>query len=425
MKRVVIVGTQWGDEGKGKITDYLSRYADVVVRYQGGNNAGHTVVIDGERRALHLLPSGVFNPAIENVMANGMVIDPIALGQELDRKMVNLHISDRAHVVLPFHREEDTRSESDKGTNKIGTTKKGIGPAYADKAARIGIRMGTFVDPVRFAKAIRELVRIKNEAIFQDGRKHHDADEIIRAYKPYQELLRPYVKDTSIFLNDRIEAGKNILFEGAQGVLLCLDHGTYPYVTSSSPTAASVPLSTGIAPWLIDGALGVTKAYTTRVGEGPMPSEMDRAQAHVIREKGHEYGTTTGRERRIGWLDLVVIRHARRTSGLSALAITLLDVLSGLSVIKVVVSYRLQGKVIDFIPEHVDDLSQVEPVYIEVKGWDEDLSNIRSFEELPDAAKTYLDTISQVVGLPIHIFSVGPERHQTIEILKTFAGRKP
>jgi adenylosuccinate synthase len=425
MKRVVIVGTQWGDEGKGKITDYLSRYADVVVRYQGGNNAGHTVVIDGQRRALHLLPSGVFNPAIENVMANGMVIDPIALAHELDMKIVNLHISDRAHVVLPFHQDEDMQAESDKGIHRIGTTKKGIGPAYTDKAARNGIRMGTFVDPLRFPQAIKELVRIKNDVLGRDIGKHYDAQAIIRSYKPYQDLLRPYVKDTSIFLNERIEAGDNILFEGAQGVLLCLDHGTYPYVTSSSPTAASVPLSTGIAPWLIDGALGVTKAYTTRVGEGPLPSEMDLEQAHAIREKGHEYGTTTGRKRRIGWLDLVVIRHTKRTSGLSALAITLLDVLSGLSTIKVVVSYRFKGEVIDFIPAHAEDYLQVEPVYRELPGWDEDLSDIHAYDELPDAAKTYLDTIAKVVGLPIHMFSVGPERHQTIEIKKTFTGKRP
>lgn len=425
MKRVVIVGTQWGDEGKGKITDYLSRYADVVVRYQGGNNAGHTVVIDGSRRALHLLPSGIFNPNIENVMASGMVIDPIALTGELDRNKVNLHISDRAHVVLPFHLQEDSQFEQRKGSNMIGTTKKGIGPAYADKAARIGIRMGTFVDPVRFSKAIKELVQIKNEALDHTSEFRYDANKIACDYKPYQEVLKPYVEDTSIFLNQRIAEGKNILFEGAQGVLLCLDHGTYPYVTSSSPTAASVPLSTGIAPWLVDGALGVTKAYTTRVGQGPLPSEMDEATACLIREKGNEYGTTTGRERRIGWLDLVVIKHSKRTSGLSALAITLLDVLSGLARIKVVVSYRFKGHVIDFIPQHADDYHEVEPVFIELKGWKEDLSNVRSYDELPDAAKAYLDMISKQIGLPIHIFSVGPERHQTIEVQKTFEGTKP
>lgn len=417
MKRVVIVGTQWGDEGKGKITDYLARHADVVVRYQGGNNAGHTVVIDGARRALHLLPSGVFNPEIENVMAGGMVIDPIALANEIDGQDFNLHISDRAHVVLPFHLDDDVRSETGRGSKKIGTTQKGIGPAYADKAARIGIRMGTFVSPERFEKALFELVQIKNDR--QEGQRY-DAREILARYKPYQKLLKPFVKDTSLFLNHRINANKNVLFEGAQGVLLCLDHGTYPFVTSSSPTAAAVPLSTGIAPWLIDGALGVTKAYTTRVGQGPLPSEMDEALASLIREKGHEYGTTTGRKRRIGWLDLVVIRHAHRTSGLTALAITLLDVLSGLDMIKVVIAYRYDGKVIDYIPAHADDYARVEPVYIELKGWGEDLSDIRSYADLPTAAQTYLETIEAHLGLPIHIFSVGPEREQTIEIRETF-----
>lgn len=421
MKRVVIVGTQWGDEGKGKITDYLAQQVDVVVRYQGGNNAGHTVIFDGKKHSLHLLPSGVLNPKIENVMANGMVINPKAFLEEMKvLDQVKLHISDRAHIVLPFHLEFDKAYELTKGQDKIGTTHKGIGPTYTDKAARIGLRVSSFIHPERFAKQLSELVAIKNEEAQKFGLPTFDANAIYQEYLPYAKEMAPYVKDTSLFLNQQIENNKKILFEGAQGVLLCVDHGTYPYVTSSSPTAASVPVNTGIAPWLIDGAIGVTKAYTTRVGSGPMPSEIVGDLAAHIRTVGKEFGTTTGRPRRIGWLDTVVLRHTKRSSGLSYLAVTLLDVLTGIDELKIVTSYRLNGEEIDYIPADIQDFEQCEPNYMTLPGWNEDITSVKHYDELPQNAKQYLETLTKLVGVKLAIFSVGPDRTQTIEVVSVF-----
>lgn len=422
MKRIVVVGTQWGDEGKGKITDYLAQNADVVVRYQGGNNAGHTVVFNHEKHSLHLLPSGILNPKIENVMANGMVINPKAFVDEISKlkNSFKLSISDRAHIVLPYHPELDKAYEKYKGDEKIGTTHKGIGPAYTDKAARIGIRVQTFIHKDRFYHTLRELVEHKN---FELGSYNHqlvDFNQIYQEYLPYAEIMRPYVKDTSVYLNELIEKDKKILFEGAQGVLLCLDHGTYPYVTSSSPTASSVPLNTGIAPWLVEGAIGVTKAYTTRVGSGPMPSEIEGDLAHQIRETGHEYGTTTGRPRRIGWLDTVILRHTKRVSGLSYLAVTLLDVLTGIDELKIAISYELDGKTIDQIPADIEDFMRAKPNYITLPGWNEDITGVKSYDELPKHAKAYLSKISELVGVPIGMFSVGPDRNQTIMVQSFF-----
>lgn len=422
MKRIVVVGTQWGDEGKGKITDFLAQTADVVVRYQGGNNAGHTVVFNHEKHSLHLLPSGILNPNIENVMANGMVINPKAFVDEISKlkNTFKLSISDRAHIVLPYHPELDKAYEKHKGDEKIGTTHKGIGPAYTDKAARIGIRVQTFIHQSRFYHALKELVEQKNFELGSYNYPLVDFDAIYQEYLPYAEKLRPYVKDTSLYLNQLIEENKKILFEGAQGVLLCLDHGTYPYVTSSSPTASSVPLNTGIAPWLVEGAIGVTKAYTTRVGSGPMPSEIEGELAHYIRETGHEYGTTTGRPRRIGWLDTVILRHTKRVSGLSYLAVTLLDVLTGIEELKVAISYELDGKTIDQIPADIEDFMRAKPNYISLPGWKDDITGVKSYEELPLNAKRYLTKISELVGVPIGMFSVGPDRNQTIMVQSFF-----
>lgn len=422
MKRFVIVGTQWGDEGKGKITDFLAQKSDVVVRFQGGNNAGHTVVFDNKKHSLHLLPSGILNPKIMNVLANGMVINPKALIEELDLiKNYQLMISDRAHVVLPYHIDLDKAGEIIKGNERIGTTHKGIGPAYTDKASRIGMRVSTFISNDLMPKALKVLVEQKNQTLKNYNIKSLNYKNILEEYKTYADKIRPFVSDTSVYLNEAIDKDLKILFEGAQGVLLCLDHGTYPYVTSSSPTAASVPLNTGIAPWLIDGAIGVTKAYTTRVGGGPLPSEIKDGLAKQIREKGNEFGTTTGRPRRIGWLDTVVIRHSKRVSGLTYLAVTLLDVLSGIDTIKIVTGYKLNGKIIDTIPAEIEDFKKCKPVTIETPGWQEDITKVKSYKELPEQAKSYLKLIESIVGVPIGIFSVGPDRTQTI-VIKNMIG---
>ena len=422
MKRIVVVGNQWGDEGKGKITDYLAQEADVVVRYQGGNNAGHTVVFNNEKYSLHLLPSGILNPHIENVMANGMVINPKAFVEEISKikNEFKLSISDRAHIVLPYHLELDKAYENKKGDEKIGTTHKGIGPAYTDKAARNGIRVETLMNERRFYHALKEMIEQKNEELKRYNASLIDFDKVYKEYLTYAEVMKPYVKDTSYYLNELIEDNKKILFEGAQGVLLCLDHGTYPFVTSSSPTASSVPLNTGIAPWLLEGAIGVTKAYTTRVGSGPMPSEIEGELAHYIRETGREYGTTTGRPRRIGWLDTVILKHTKRVSGLSYLAVTLLDVLTGIDELQIAVSYDLDGKTIDYIPSGIEDFMNCKPNYLSLPGWKENITGVKSYDELPENAKDYLKTISQLVGVPIGMFSVGPDRNQTIMVTPFF-----
>ncbi len=421
MKRIVVVGTQWGDEGKGKITDFLAQNADVVVRYQGGNNAGHTVVFDGMKHSLHLLPSGILNPKIQNVMANGMVINPKAFVEEIDElDNFNLKISDRAHIVLPYHLELDKAYEHFKGNEKIGTTQKGIGPAYTDKSSRLGLRVSTFIRPERFRIRLYELLKVKNQELRKLGAPRINFDELYTEYLTYAERIAPYVCDTSVYLNEAIESGKHVLFEGAQGVLLCLDHGTYPYVTSSSPTASSVPLNTGIAPWLVDGAIGVTKAYTTRVGAGPMPTEILGDLADHIRKVGNEFGTTTSRPRRIGWLDTVVLRHTKRISGLSYLAVTLLDVLSDIDELKIAVSYHLNNEEIDYIPAEIEDFEACSPNYISMPGWKEDITGVKSFEELPKEAQNYLNKLTELVGVPLAIFSVGPDRKQTIQVKKIF-----
>ncbi|HKL47423.1 MAG TPA: adenylosuccinate synthase [Candidatus Izemoplasmatales bacterium] len=422
MKRFVIVGTQWGDEGKGKITDYLAQKMDVVVRFQGGNNAGHTVVFDQKKHSLHLLPSGILNPKIHNVMANGMVINPKALIEELSNLSdYQLFISDRAHVVLPYHSELDKAKEKSKAKEKIGTTHKGIGPAYTDKASRIGMRMSTFVSEKRMPEVLKTLIDRKNLELNKYGMPTLSYNDILDEYSRYAKEIRPFIRDTSIYLNHAIEADKKILFEGAQGVMLCLDHGSYPYVTSSSPTAASVPVNTGIAPWLIDGSIGVTKAYTTRVGQGPFPSEIHHSLADQIRKTGNEFGTTTGRPRRIGWLDTVVLRHGKRVSGLSYLAVTLLDVLTGIHPLKIVTTYAYRGQTIDRIPADIEDFKACQAITIEMPGWDEDITNVQSYDELPSAAQDYLEKIETLVGVPIGIFSVGPDRNQTI-VMKHLKG---
>lgn len=420
MPRLVIEGSQWGDEGKGKITDFLAQSADVVVRFQGGNNAGHTINFNHEKYALRLVPSGIFNPKIKNVLANGVVINPKALIEELDElekrgiKEYQLFISNRAHILMPYHIDLDAANETLLGKASIGTTKKGIGPCYEDKASRIGLRMGDLLNVDYLKERLKTILPIKNHQLKSFSLKEYSFEEIYTLLLSFKERLEKYIVDTSILINEEIEKGKKVLFEGAQGSMLCLDHGTYPYVTSSSPLACSIPLNCGIAPKLIDNVLGICKAYTTRVGEGPFATELFNETANYIREKGHEYGTNTKRPRRVGWLDLVVIKHAKRVSGITNISLMLLDVLGGLDKVKVCTRYLLNGKEIDYIPSNLLDYENCSPVYEELDGWKEDISSCKSFEELPLNCQKYIKKIEEVTKLPVSIISVGPDRNQTI-----------
>jgi len=425
-KTIVIVGTQWGDEGKGKITDYLARKADVVVRSQGGNNAGHTILFDNQKFALHLIPSGIFNPKTKNIMANGMVINPKALFDEIELLQRNnvtnyqLFISDRAHVVMPYHIELDQLFESLKEGQAIGTTLKGIGPAYNDKTSRFGIRIGDLVRPNQLQNQLKNALAFINPVLITFNRKPFEFDKLYQEFLLIGEKIKPYIADTSLLLQKALDEDKKILFEGAQGTMLCLEHGTYPYVTSSSPTAASVPLAAGICPQAINEVIGITKAYTTRVGGGFFPTEFENEITHQIREVGHEYGTTTGRPRRIGWFDSVILRHAARINGLTGLSIMLLDVLTGIEKINICTHYELNGLPINYIPGNYEDFSKCIPIYKSYPGWTENISNVKSFNELPENCKKYLQAIEELVRIKITIFSVGPDRNQTVTLKKYF-----
>ena len=420
MSSVVVVGTQWGDEGKGKITDFLSENAEVIARYQGGNNAGHTIKFNGETYKLHLIPSGIFYSDKISVIGNGMVVDPKALITELkylhDRGVTtdNLRISNRAHVILPYHLKLDEVEENSKGDNKIGTTKKGIGPAYMDKAARIGIRMADLLDKEAFGEKLARNLEEKNrllERIYEtDGFKIED---ILDEYYEYGQQIKHYVCDTSVVLNDALDEGRRVLFEGAQGVMLDIDQGTYPFVTSSNPVAGGVTIGSGVGPSKIKHVVGVSKAYTTRVGDGPFPTELDNEIGHQIREVGREYGTTTGRPRRVGWFDSVVVRHARRVSGITDLSLNSIDVLTGIETLKICVAYNHKGTIMEEFPASLKTLADCEPVYEELPGWTEDITGCKSLSELPANARHYLERVSQLTGIPLSIFSVGPDRTQT------------
>lgn len=420
MSSVVVVGTQWGDEGKGKITDFLSENAEVIARYQGGNNAGHTIKFNGETYKLHLIPSGIFYSDKISVIGNGMVVDPKALITELkylhDRGVTtdNLKISNRAHVILPYHLKLDEVEENSKGANKIGTTKKGIGPAYMDKAARIGIRMADLLDKEAFEEKLARNLEEKNrllERIYEtDGFKIED---ILDEYYEYGQQIKHYVCDTSVVLNDALDEGRRVLFEGAQGVMLDIDQGTYPFVTSSNPVAGGVTIGSGVGPSKIKHVVGVSKAYTTRVGDGPFPTELDNEIGHQIREVGREYGTTTGRPRRVGWFDSVVVRHARRVSGITDLSLNSIDVLTGIETLKICVAYNYKGTIMEEFPASLKTLAECEPVYEELPGWTEDITGCKSLSELPANARHYLERVSQLTGIPLSIFSVGPDRTQT------------
>ncbi|MBX4151783.1 adenylosuccinate synthase [Paenibacillus lautus] len=427
MSTVVVVGTQWGDEGKGKITDYLAESADVVARYQGGNNAGHTILIDGKKFKLSLIPSGVFYKDKTCVIGNGMVVNPAALIEEINYihdngfSTDNLVISDRAHVIMPYHMVLDALEEDRKGPNKIGTTRKGIGPCYMDKAARNGIRIADLMDAEEFELRLRHLVKEKNQVITQVyGGEALDVEEILTQYLEYAEIIRKYVRDTSVILNDAIDENQKVLFEGAQGVMLDIDQGTYPFVTSSNPSAGGVCIGSGVGPSKIQQVIGVAKSYTTRVGDGPFPTELDNEIGAYIREKGHEYGTVTGRARRVGWFDSVVVRHARRVSGITGLSLNSLDVLSGLETVKICTAYKFRGEEITHYPASLKMLAECEAIYEELPGWSEDITGAKTLEDLPKNTRRYVERVSELTGIPIAIFSVGRNREQTNQVLPIY-----
>ena len=425
MSAFIVVGAQWGDEGKGKMTDYLAEGADVVVRYQGGNNAGHTVEVGDKQYKLHLIPSGVLYENKLNVIGNGLVVDPKAFFTEIDYLKGlgvditpdRLIVSDRAHLIMPYHRTLDSLKEKARGKNDIGTTGKGIGPCYTDKYERCGIRVCDLMHKEVFKEKLKENIESKNKYITDvlNG-EELNFDEIYNEYLEYAERLKPYVKDVSVRVYDEIKAGKKVLFEGAQGMLLDIDHGTYPYVTSSNTTSGGVCSGVGIGPNMITNAIGIAKAYTTRVGKGPFPTELNDETGEWIREKGHEYGVTTGRSRRCGWLDLVILKTTARVCGLTSFAVTKIDTLAGLEKIKVCVGYKFNGDIIDYFPASLEDLAECEPVYEEFEGWGEEVANARTYEELPENAKKYLEKIEEFTGVKIAIVSVGPRRDQTMMI---------
>ena len=425
MSAFIVLGAQWGDEGKGKMTDYLAENADVVVRFQGGNNAGHTVVVGEKEYKLHLIPSGILYNDKLNVIGNGVVLDTKALFEEIsyleslgvDITPDRLIISDRAHVIMPYHRVLDGIKERARGNKDIGTTGKGIGPSYTDKMERSGIRVCDLIHKEVFEENLKETLEIKNKIITEVfGEKALDYNEIYNEYLGYAEKLRPFVKDISVIVNKKIKEGREVLFEGAQGTLLDIDYGTYPYVTSSSTIAGGVCIGAGVGPTAITNAVGIAKAYTTRVGKGPFPTELLDKTGDWIREKGHEFGVTTGRARRCGWLDLVILKTSARVSGLTSFAVTKIDTLAGLDTLKVCTGYRLNGEIIDYVPASLEDLAKCEPIYEEFEGWDDSIANARCYEDLPENAIKYLKKIEDFTETKVSIVSVGPKRDQTMMI---------
>jgi adenylosuccinate synthase len=418
----IIVGTQWGDEGKGKIVDLLSDKYDIVARYQGGANAGHTVKVRDKTYVLHLIPSGILHPNVVCVIGNGVVIDPVALIEEikwLEKEGIKvdgrLFISQKAHLIMPYHKIMDKMSEESKGVDRIGTTGRGIGPAYVDKVNRQGIRIVDLLDREGFEKKLRTNLEEKNTIIERIYSQSPLAvEEIVEEYLRFDIAIDKYIKDISVYMNDAIENGKNILLEGAQGTVLDVDHGTYPYVTSSNPSVGGACIGVGIGPTKITSVLGVMKAYVTRVGAGPFPTELEGEEGELLREQGNEYGATTGRPRRCGWFDAMVARYAIRINGIDSLAMTKLDVLDKLQKIKVCVGYRVDGKVISQFPTAIKTLINCEPIYEKIEGWQESTSETRKWEALPENAKNYIYFLEKLVKTPFKIISVGSNRLQTI-----------
>lgn len=419
----IVVGTQWGDEGKGKIIDIIASRADVVVRSQGGNNAGHTVVNDGQTYKLHLIPSGILYKNTACLIGAGVVLDPKDFLSEIDDlssrgiSFDNLKIDPRAHVVMPWHITLDGLSEKFRGNSDIGTTKRGIGPCYMDKYERCGIRVYDLVHPEVFAEKVRMTGKLKNKIITEVyGGEPHDIEAIIKEYTEYGKRLAKYVDDVSVIVYEAAKANKTIMFEGAQATLLDIDFGTYPYVTSSHPLSAGVCVGTGVGPMIISNIIGVAKAYTTRVGKGPFPTELNDEMGETIRNKGGEFGTTTGRPRRTGWFDAVIVRHSVRVNGLSSLAINKLDTLGGIGDLKVCVAYKKpDGTVIENFPAALEELADCVPVYETLKGFDDDVSSCRSFDELPEACKKYIERLEELCDCHISMVGVGPDREQIIE----------
>ncbi len=428
MSNIVIVGTQWGDEGKGKIVDLLAEYVDIVVRFQGGNNAGHTMVVNGEQFISHIVPSGILQGKT-CLIGNGMVVDPAVLLEEIDYLgsmgidvgTDKIKISEKAHLIMPHHKQIDIARENMNGNTKIGTTGRGIGPCYEDKAARTGIRFTELLDQKVFSEKLSAVLEEKNFYIknFLNA-EIIELNRIIDQYNSYAERLAPHVANVSVLIDRAGKAGKHVLFEGAQGTHLDIDHGTYPYVTSSNTVAGNACCGAGIGPQEISGVIGIVKAYTTRVGEGPFPTELFDETGDKIQKKGAEFGATTGRKRRCGWIDIVMLRNSVRLNGLSGLVITKLDVLGGLESIRLCVDYTYKGEILHDFPASLKVLAECEPVFETMPGWSEDISNIRQTEDLPENARNYINRISKLVEVPICIVSVGPGRDETIVINNPF-----
>ena len=421
MSGKVVLGAQWGDEGKGKFIDIFASEADVVVRSQGGNNAGHTVIVGENVYKLHLIPSGILYPKTMNVIGAGVVLDPKVILAEMDElaekgaKLDNLFIDERTHVIMPWHIEQDGLEEVARGAGDIGTTKKGIGPCYMDKAQRVGIRMHDFISKDKFAEAVKRVGGMKNK-LFESyyGAKALDLDAIIEEYSVYAERLSKFVRDTSVMVYDAIKAGKKVLFEGAQGTLLDIDMGTYPYVTSSHPVSGGVCVGAGIGPTCLDEIVGIFKGYTTRVGKGPFPTELDNEIGEYIRQAGFEFGVTTGRARRTGWFDAVMARYAVRVNGLTSIVINKIDPLRGLDKIKLCVAYEKDGKIVNDFPADLDELAKCTPVYEEFEGFNEDISGVRNYADFPQSIKTYIEAVEKACGCPVSIIGVGPDREQIV-----------
>lgn len=431
MASVVVVGSQWGDEGKGKITDYLCQTATMVVRSQGGNNAGHSIVFHGKKYGLRLMPSGIFGEKTLAIIGNGVVVNPKSLLEEIHYlntegiSTANLRISNRAHVVMPYHVLLDEYQEAAKGDHKVGTTKNGIGPAYVDKVARVGIRMCDLLEKDTFAEKLKLNLAEKN-ALFTKvyGQPALDFEALFEEFYAYGQELAPYVTDTAILVNEALDRGERVLFEGAQGTMLDIDAGTYPYVTSSTPVAGGAATGAGVGPNKLTTVVGICKAYTTRVGEGPFPTELFDEVGDQLRETGHEYGTVTGRPRRIGWFDSVAMRHAVRVDGINYLSLNLLDVLTGQKTIKIATAYELNGQTIDYYPASLKELEAATPVYEELPGWDEDITQAKSLSDLPANAQAFLRRIEELTNAKLATVSVGPDRDQTIIVRDVWQAAK-
>lgn len=428
MPVTIVIGAQWGDEGKGRFVDYFSADAEMVARYAGGDNAGHTVAVKGEVFKMHLIPSGILHQGVVAIMGNGMVINPINLVKEMNRLREqgvditpeNMIISTRAHIITPAHIELDRGKESARGDEAIGTTLRGIGPAYLDKVGRRGLRMGQMLDVEAFADALEEALNDYNDTMTKDGFEKVDVKASIQAYLDVVDELRPYIKETTSYLNQRLNEGERVVCEGAQGTLLDVDHGSYPFVTSSSPTAGGVMTGLGIGPTYVDRVVGVAKAFSTRVGGGPMPSEEDGDVAKRLRGTGDnywdEFGTTTGRPRRCGWLDTVLLRYSAMVNGFTEIMLTKMDILSGFDELKIAVAYEVDGERFDIPPSTIKELERAVPIYETVAGWSEDISDAKTLDDLPKAAVDYITRVAELCGVPVTTVSVGPERHQVVNL---------